>query len=65
MEPKAKTIAARFGFQDPELSTPRHDEIMMWLDENLSDVMRGAVCAASEEASGSAKTLPLLGAVGT
>ena len=41
MEPKAKTIAARFGFQDPELKTPRHDEIMMWLDENLESVLGG------------------------
>lgn len=38
MEPKAKTIAERFGFRDPELSTPRHDEIMLWLDENIEKI---------------------------
>ena len=41
MEPRAKTIAARFGFQDPELKTPRHDEIMIWLDENMASVLKG------------------------
>ena len=35
MEPRASTIAARFGFQDSELKTARHDEIMLWLDENI------------------------------
>ena len=33
MKPKAQTMAQRFGFMDPELTTPQHDEIMMWLDE--------------------------------
>jgi hypothetical protein len=42
VEPKAKTIAERFGFRDPELTTPRHDEIMMWLDENIEDVYEKA-----------------------
>ena len=39
MEPKAKTISERFGFSDPELKTARHDEIMIWLDENLEGCM--------------------------
>lgn len=34
MEPKARTLQERMGFRDDELSTPRHDEIMLWLDEN-------------------------------
>ena len=40
MEPGAKTIAARFGFQDPELKTPRHDEIMIWLNENIQSILK-------------------------
>lgn len=35
MQPKARTLQERMGFRDDELSTPRHDEIMMWLDENV------------------------------
>ena len=35
---KAKTLQERFGFKDPELSTPRHDQIMLWLDEQAEDV---------------------------
>lgn len=31
-KPKAQTLQQRFGFQDNELSTPRHDELMLWLD---------------------------------
>ncbi len=34
VKPKASTLQERFGFKDEELSTPKHDEIMMWLDEN-------------------------------
>ena len=34
MKPKASTLSERFGFQDGELSTPKHDEIMMWLNAN-------------------------------
>src|SRR5690349_21525027 len=35
MQPKAKTLQERMGFRDDELSTPKHDEIMLWLDENV------------------------------
>lgn len=34
MKPKASTLQERMGFRDDELSTPKHDEIMLWLDEN-------------------------------
>lgn len=37
MKPKAKTLQERFGFADPELTTPRHDAIMMWLDANVDE----------------------------
>jgi len=38
---KATTIQQRFGFQDHELTTPIHDEIMMWLDESMEEVVAG------------------------
>lgn len=37
---KAQTLAQRFGFQDGDLKTPKHDEIMLWLDENMNDILR-------------------------
>lgn len=39
-EPKATTIQQRFGFNDKDLTTPEHDKIMLWLDENIEEVMR-------------------------
>jgi hypothetical protein len=39
MKPKAKTIQERLGFQDDELATPKHDEIMLWVDENIESVL--------------------------
>lgn len=38
MEPKAKTIQERFGFSDPDLRTPKHDAIMMWLDGEVDRI---------------------------
>jgi hypothetical protein len=35
---RAKTFIERHGFKDKELSTPAHDAIMEWLDENIVDV---------------------------
>jgi hypothetical protein len=40
MEPKAKTLQERFGFSDPDLKTPKHDAIMMWLDRNIEHVLK-------------------------
>jgi hypothetical protein len=37
--PKAQTLQQRFGFQDKELATPKHDEIMLWLDENILEIL--------------------------
>lgn len=34
-QPKAQTFAERIGFSDPDLKKPAHDEIMLWLDENV------------------------------
>lgn len=35
------TLAKRMGFQDPDLSTPEHDAIMLWLDTNIKQVVHG------------------------
>jgi|688.fasta_scaffold86665_4 hypothetical protein len=42
-EVKVQTMQERFGFQDKELSTPRHDEIMLWLDEWVESNMHTAL----------------------
>lgn len=36
---KATTLAQRFGFQDPELKTQKHDELMIWLDGAVADLI--------------------------
>jgi len=40
---RAQTMQQKFGFQDKELSTPKHDELMLWLDlwidNHLSDLL--------------------------
>lgn len=36
MKPKAQTMSQKFGFMDPDLTTPNHDAIMLWLDETLA-----------------------------
>lgn len=35
MQTKAQTMAQKFGFMDPDLTTPKHDTIMLWLDGEL------------------------------
>jgi len=37
---RATTLAARFGFQDHELTTPKHDELMVWLDGAMGGIVR-------------------------
>lgn len=37
MKPKAQTMAQKFGFMDPELTTPEHDAIMLWLDKTVTE----------------------------
>ena len=38
--PKTQTLQQRFGFQDKDLTTPKHDEIMQWLDSDLLNVLK-------------------------
>lgn len=33
-------MAQRFGFADPDLTTPTHDAILLWLDENIGTIVR-------------------------
>lgn len=37
--PKAQTLQQRFGFHDKDLMTPKHDEIMIWLDEHITEIL--------------------------
>ena len=41
MKPKAKTKLEQLGFLDEQLSTPKHDEIMLWLDGNIESIVAG------------------------
>ena len=34
-----KTLLSRFGFQDGDLKTPQHDEMMLWLDEHHAEIV--------------------------
>lgn len=36
---RGQTIQQRLGFQDGDLKTPKHDEIMVWLDANLLSLL--------------------------
>lgn len=40
MKPKASTMAQRFGFADPDLTTPAHDSLLMWLSENIEEIIQ-------------------------
>ena len=39
----AATLAQKMGFCDTDLSTPRHDEIMLWLDSHIESVVKTVV----------------------
>jgi hypothetical protein len=38
-KPKAQTLQQRLGFLDSDLKSPVHDEIMIWLDENVEKII--------------------------
>src|ERR1035441_1837460 len=38
-EPKIKPSQAWFGFDDPELKTPAHDALMLWIDEYIQEIL--------------------------
>ena len=37
--PKAKTVQERFGFVDPDINEPEHDDIIQWIDANIEDIL--------------------------
>lgn len=36
----SQTLAQRFGFSDPDLTSPKHDALLIWLDENIENILR-------------------------
>ncbi len=38
-EPKAKTLQQKLGFFDEDLKSPKHDEILKWVDRNLHKII--------------------------
>jgi hypothetical protein len=38
-EPRNKPSQASFGFDDPELKTPAHDALMVWIDEYICEIL--------------------------
>jgi hypothetical protein len=39
MNNRPQTISQRFGFQDPDLSSPNHDKMIIWLDKEMNDIV--------------------------
>lgn len=39
MEPKAKTLIERLGFKDPDRRASKHDEIQLWVYQNIAIVI--------------------------
>jgi len=38
-KPKAQTLQQKLGFFDEDLKKPKHDELMLWLDNNIENVI--------------------------
>lgn len=38
---RATTLQQKFGFQDADLTTPAHDALMVWLDQNVEKYLLG------------------------
>ncbi len=36
---KPETLRQRFGFMDEDNKTPKHDEIMLWLDKEAQNII--------------------------
>jgi len=39
-KPKTNTLQQRFGFLDDDLKTSKHDEIILWVDANIEDILK-------------------------
>ena len=55
--PKGQTLQQRLGFGDPELSTPQHDSIMMWLDSRMGTFVKENAPDPAEYEDGCEATL--------
>lgn len=40
---KASTLQQRFGFADPELTTPKHDDLCSWVETNALEIARSFI----------------------
>lgn len=38
-KPKAQTLQQKLGFFDEDLKKPKHDELMLWLDDNIERII--------------------------
>ena len=38
-EQKAKTQLELFGFKDPDIHKQEHDEMVLWIDRNIADIL--------------------------
>lgn len=38
-KPKAQTLQQKMGFFDEDLRKPKHDDIMLWLDKNIEEII--------------------------
>jgi hypothetical protein len=45
---RGQTLQQRLGFQDSDLNTPQHDQIMVWLDTNLLFVAKQLTSFSSQ-----------------
>lgn len=35
----AKTLQEKFGFMEPDINNPEHDEMINWVDDNIEDLL--------------------------
>ena len=47
-KPKSQTIQQRFGFMDKDLKSPKHDEIMLWLDDTVENHFNHLIAFSNE-----------------
>ena len=48
-KPKAQTFQQKLGFFDEDLKKPKHDELMLWLDKNIKEIVNNLFNKPYEE----------------
>ena len=48
-KPKAQTLQQKLGFFDDDLKKPKHDELMIWLDKNIKEIVNNLFNKPYEE----------------